>query len=289
MAFLTVKNLTHIYGSKTPAVKAAIKNLSFSLNRGETLGIIGHTGSGKSTLVTHLNGLIKPTSGQIFIDGTDIWSEPNEIKKIRSKVGLIFQYPEHQLFEETVFDDIAFGPKNLGVEGEQLEKTVRDSAKVMKVSESLLQKSPFDLSGGQKRRVAIAGVLAMQPELVVFDEPTAGLDPAGRETIFKAIRDYKAKNNATVIIVSHSMEDIAAVCDKVLVMNNGEVALFDETRKVFSNADTLKSLNLGVPLISDVFSKVRSIYPDLKGEPLTVDEGIKLLTEYLNLGGNTNA
>lgn len=289
MSFLSVENLTHVYGSGTPSSKAAINNVSFSLSRGEVLGIIGHTGSGKSTLVTHLNGLMKPTSGRVLIDGEDIWKNPKEIKKIRSKVGLVFQYPEYQLFEETVFEDIAFGPKNLGLEGEQLEKSVRDAAALMKISDELLGKSPFDLSGGQKRRVAIAGVLAMQPELVVFDEPTAGLDPIGRETIFKAINDYKLTHNATVIVVSHSMEDIAAVTDKVLVMNKGEVAVFGDTREVFSNADRLKALGLGVPLVTEVFALLKKKYPDITANPLTVEEGVKAIKEYIGKGGRIDA
>ena len=242
MSFLTVENLTHIYGSSEKSSRAAINDISFSLEKGKILGIIGHTGSGKSTLVSHLNGLIKPTSGRILIDGEDIWSNPKEIKKIRARVGLVFQYPEYQLFEETVFEDIAFGPKNLGVSEESLDSVVKSAASLMKVGDDILNKSPFDLSGGQKRRVAIAGVLAMEPEIVVFDEPTAGLDPEGRETIFKAISDYQRHKNATVIIVSHSMEDIAAICDKVLVLSKGRVAMFDSTDKVFARCDELKAL-----------------------------------------------
>jgi energy-coupling factor transport system ATP-binding protein len=282
LSFLIVDNLTHIYGSVGPVTKAAIDNVSFSLEKGEMLGIIGHTGSGKSTLVTHLNGLMKPTSGNIYLNGEDIWSNPKEIKKIRSKVGLVFQYPEYQLFEETVYEDIAFGPKNLGLQGDELDRTVRMAAELMKIDEHLLDKSPFDLSGGQKRRVAIAGVLAMKPELVVFDEPTAGLDPIGRETIFKAISDYRISNNATVIIVSHSMEDIAAVTDKVLVMNKGQVAKFGPTREIFSNTEELKALGLGVPLITDVFSKIKEDYPQLNAWPLTVDEAVKAIKEFVS-------
>ena len=211
MAFLEVRNLSHIFAQGTGDVRAAVKDISFSLNEGEILGIIGHTGSGKSTLVTHLNGLIKPTSGEIFIEGFDIWDKPKEIRKIRSQVGLVFQYPEYQLFEETVYKDIAFGPANMGLSGEELDATVKNAAKLMQIDDELLNKSPFDLSGGQKRRVAIAGILAMRPKVIVFDEPTAGLDPIGKETIFKAICDYRDENNAVVIIVSHSMEEIAAV------------------------------------------------------------------------------
>lgn len=289
MSYLTVNNLTHTYGEGTPSCKVAINNISFSLEKGEVLGVIGHTGSGKSTLVTHLNGLMKPTSGSVVLDGRDIWEKPKEIKLIRSKVGLVFQYPEYQLFEETVYKDIAFGPANLGLTGEELDKSVRSAARLMKVQDELLDKSPFELSGGEKRRVAIAGVLAMNPEVVVFDEPTAGLDPIGRETIFHAIADYRAKNNATIIIVSHSMEDIAAVCDKVLVLNGGEVAFFGDTRSVFSNVSGLAEIGLGVPMITTVFEKLKSKHPDIVDSPLTVEEAYNFLSSYLSKGGNSNA
>ena len=289
MAYLTVENLTHIYGVGAPNSKTAIKNVSFNINKGETVGIIGHTGSGKSTLVNHLNGLMKPTSGRILIDGADIWDKPKEIKKIRAKVGLVFQYPEYQLFEETVYKDIAFGPSNLGISGNELDAVVRDAAAIMQISDELLQKSPFDLSGGQKRRVAIAGVLAMHPEIIVFDEPTAGLDPIGRITIFKAIADYQKKYDATVLIVSHSMEDIAALTDKILVMNSGEVAMFDETRKVFSEPDKLKEIGLGVPMISDVFADLNIINCSNGNLPLTVDDAVILIDELLKKGGKSNA
>ena len=285
MSFLKVENLTHIYGSGVKGNKAAIKNISFSVDKGDVLGIIGHTGSGKSTLVTHLNGLMKSTEGKIYLDGEDIWQNPKDIKKIRSRVGLVFQYPEYQLFEENVFDDIAFGPSNLGIEGEELDSAVREAASLMKIHPSLLEKSPFDLSGGEKRRVAIAGVLAMKPELVVFDEPTAGLDPIGRDTIFKAISEYREKYNATVIIVSHSMEDIAAVTNKVLVLNDGEVALFGSTEKVFSDAKRLKELGLGIPLVTEVFAKIKNQIPEIKGNPLTVNDAVCLIQDYVESKG----
>ena len=285
MSFLSVENLTCVYGSLDKGTRAAINNISFSLEKGEILGIIGHTGSGKSTLVSHLNGLIKPTSGRVLIDGEDIWKNPKEIKKIRSKVGLVFQYPEYQLFEETVYDDIAFGPKNLGVSSDKLDSVVRKAATLMQIDDSVLFKSPFDLSGGQKRRVAIAGVLAMEPEIVVFDEPTAGLDPIGRETIFNAISDYQKLKNATVIIVSHSMEDVASVCDKILVLNKGTVSYFDTVRNVFSKGEELKALGLGVPQVTDVFSKIKTVFPDFSYYPLTVEEGINAVKEYISKGG----
>ena len=289
MSFLKVEGLTHIFGEGTPYSKTAIKNVSFSLEKGEILGVIGHTGSGKSTLVSHLNGLMKATSGKVLIDNKDIWENPKEIKKVRSKVGLVFQYPEYQLFEETVFKDIAFGPKNIGMTDAEVNNSVLNAAKLMKIRDELLEKSPFDLSGGQKRRVAIAGVMAMEPEVIVFDEPTAGLDPKGRETIFKAIYDYRKEHNATVVIVSHSMEDIAAVCDKVLVMNGGEVALFGTTREVFSNLDDLKNMGLNVPLITNVMLELKNKYKELDANVLTVDEAVNSLLKLLNKEGKENA
>ncbi len=284
MSILAVENLSHVYGAGLPGSKAAINNISFSLEKGEVLGIVGHTGSGKSTLVTHLNGLMKPTDGRILLDGTDIWENPKEIKKIRSRVGLVFQYPEYQLFEETVYKDISFGPTNAGIEAEELDSIVREAARLMHIPDDLLEKSPFDLSGGEKRRVAIAGVLAMRPEIVVFDEPTAGLDPIGRETVFSAIKDYKEKYGATVIIVSHSMEDIAAFTDKVLVLSGGKTVKFDTTRNVFSDYETLKSIGLGIPLISQVFTKLKELCPEFEAFPLTVGEAVSLLTEYARKG-----
>lgn len=289
MSFLKVEGLTHVFGEGTPYSKTAIKNVSFSLEKGEILGVIGHTGSGKSTLVSHLNGLMKATSGKVFIDEKDIWENPKEIKKVRSKVGLVFQYPEYQLFEETVYKDIAFGPKNMGMSDEQINNAVLNSSRLMRIKDDLLEKSPFDLSGGQKRRVAIAGVMAMEPEVIVFDEPTAGLDPKGRETIFKAIYNYRKERNATVVIVSHSMEDIAAVCDKVLVMNKGEVALFGTTREVFSKLDDLKSMELNVPQITNVMLELKLKYKDLDANVLTVDEALSSLLKLLNKEGKENA
>ena len=289
MAYLTVENLTHIYGVGSPQCKTAIKDVCFSLEKGDILGIIGHTGSGKSTLVNHLNGLMKPTSGKIYIDGEDIWKNPKQIKNVRAKVGLVFQYPEYQLFEETVYKDIAFGPSNLGIDGEELDNVVREIASLMEISEDILTKSPFDLSGGQKRRVAIAGVMAMRPDVIVFDEPTAGLDPIGRQTIFKAIHDYKEKYNATVIIVSHSMEDVAAFADKILVMNGGMIERFDSTVNVFSDSEKLKNIGLGAPMVAEVFDVVRKQIPDFNYFPLTVEEGYEAIMSYLNKGGKTNA
>ena len=289
MAFLEVRNLSHIFAQGTGDVRAAVKDISFSLNEGEILGIIGHTGSGKSTLVTHLNGLIKPTSGEIFIEGFDIWDKPKEIRKIRSQVGLVFQYPEYQLFEETVYKDIAFGPANMGLSGEELDATVKNAAKLMQIDDELLNKSPFDLSGGQKRRVAIAGILAMRPKVIVFDEPTAGLDPIGKETIFKAICDYRDENNAVVIIVSHSMEEIAAVCDKVLVLNDGKLVSFGTTKEVFSEHEKLKSLGLNVPMITNIFIELSKKYKGFNDLVLTLDDAVSLISPLIKKRREENA
>lgn len=289
MAFLEVEGLSHIFGSGTPSSHAAIKDVSFSLEKGEILGIIGHTGSGKSTLVSHLNGLLKPTAGRVLIDGEDIWEKPKEIRKIRAKAGLVFQYPEYQLFEESVYKDIAFGPKNMGMEGDELDSAVRSAAELLRVTDDMLEKSPFDLSGGQKRRVAIAGVMAMKPPIIVFDEPTAGLDPSGRATIFKAISDYRRQYNATVLIVSHSMEDIAAVCDKVLVMNGGQVAYFGTPVEVFSKGDELKTIGLNVPLITNLFLELKKRYKGIDAGVLTVDDAMRALAPLLAGGGGADA
>ncbi|MBQ7653836.1 MAG: energy-coupling factor transporter ATPase, partial [Clostridia bacterium] len=223
MAKLSVRGLTYLYGQGTATQVAAVKNCSFDIQEGELVGIIGHTGSGKSTLIQHFNALLKPAEGQILLDGEDIWQSKQTVRNSRFKVGLCFQYPEYQLFEETVFKDVAFGPKNMGLDSIEIEKRVRDSIFYVGLNESYFEKSPFDLSGGEKRRVAIAGVMAMDPEILVLDEPTAGLDPRGRDTVFSMIKNYKNKTGKTVIIVSHSMEDIAKIATKVLVMNHGEM------------------------------------------------------------------
>lgn len=288
MSFLKVENLSHIYGSGASNSRAAIENISFSIEKGEILGIIGHTGSGKSTLVSHLNGLLKPTSGNIYIDDADIWSNPKEIMKIRARVGLVFQYPEYQLFEETVRKDIAFGPTNAGIGEEEIDITIKKITELMDIDLNLLDKSPFDLSGGEKRRVAIAGVLAMKPEVVVFDEPTAGLDPIGRQTIMNAILEYKHKYNATIIIVSHSMEDVATYTDKVLVLKRGKVVMFDTTRNVFSNSEKLRELGLGVPMITEIFEKISARFNCFNKIPLTVEEAFEIIKNEILDGGVAN-
>lgn len=277
MSILEVKNLTHSYSGNTPFVNEAVSGVSFTAEKGEIIGIIGHTGSGKSTLVQHLNGLLKPTAGEVFVDGENIWQNPKEIRKIRSKVGLVFQYPEYQLFEETVYADIAFGPKNMGLSGDELDKRVRETCRIIGVKDEYLEKSPFDLSGGEKRRVAIAGVMAMKPEIIVFDEPTAGLDPAGRENITEIIGDYRAATGATVIIISHSMEDMAALADRLLVMNNGELAMFDTVENVFKNGGKLREMGLNVPIVTRVFDELRAAGLKLPDDVFTVGRAVEVL------------
>ena len=286
MAILEVKNLTHTYQGNSSFVNDAVRDVSFTVEKGEIIGIIGHTGSGKSTLVQHLNGLLKPTDGNVLFENEDIWENPKEIRKIRSKVGLVFQYPEYQLFEETVYKDIAFGPKNMGLEGAELDKTVREICEIVGVKPEFLEKSPFDLSGGEKRRVAIAGVMAMKPQVIVFDEPTAGLDPKGREEVMKIIRSYRAATDATVVIISHSMEDMAALADKVLVMNNGKLFMFDTVENVFSHREELRSIGLNVPIVTQVFEELKSLGIFVKKMPLTVEEAVETLKKIKAGDGN---
>ena len=277
MAILEVKNLTHSYSGNSPFINDAVKDISFTVNEGEIIGIIGHTGSGKSTLVQHLNGLLKPTEGNVLFKDEDIWSDPTQIRKIRSEVGLVFQYPEYQLFEETVYADIAFGPKNMEVEGDELDKRIRETSRLVGLSDDYLDKSPFDLSGGEKRRVAIAGVLAMQPRIIIFDEPVAGLDPQGRSMIIDIIRNYREKFNATVIIVSHNMEDMAVLADRLVVMNKGEVALCGKTHEVFSQVEKLQSIGLNVPMVTQVFFELKKLGADVPQDILTVDAAVEYL------------
>ena len=279
MSVLEVKNLTHTYDGNTPFVNDAVKNVSFTAEKGEIIGIIGHTGSGKSTLVQHLNGLLKPTSGEILVDNKNIWENPKEIRKIRSKVGLVFQYPEYQLFEETVFKDVSFGPANMGLSGEELEKRVLDTCRLVGIRDEYLQKSPFDLSGGEKRRVAIAGVMAMRPEIIVFDEPTAGLDPKGREDVMKIIFDYRAAASATVIVISHSMEDMAVLADKLLVMNKGSLFMFDTVENVFKNGDKLREIGLNVPIVTRVFYELKAAGICVPDDVFTVKRAVKVLAD----------
>ena len=254
---LEIKNLNHIYSAGTPFEHVALKDVSFSVERGEFIGVIGHTGSGKSTLMQHMNGLLKPTSGEILLDGKDIWSDKKLTRESRFRVGLVFQYPEYQLFEETVYEDIAFGPKNMGLSAEEIDRRVREAAGFVGLTEAQLQVSPFDLSGGQKRRVAIAGVIAMEPEVLILDEPTAGLDPVGREDVLQNIENYRKAKNATIMMVSHSMNDVARLADRLLVMCNAHLAMDGTPGDVFEHAQELLDMGLDIPEITRVFLKLQ--------------------------------
>ena len=256
-AILEVKNLTHTYSAGTPFQHKALDNVNFSVNRGEFIGIIGHTGSGKSTLLQHLNGLLRPSEGQILLDGVDIWQDKKITRQARFRVGLVFQYPEYQLFEETVYKDIAFGPKNMGLDEQEIDRRVREAAGFVGITDEQLQVSPFDLSGGQKRRVAIAGVIAMGPEVLILDEPTAGLDPASRTEILANIEAYRQAKNATIMMVSHSMNDVARLTDRLLVMNESKLAMDDTPDRVFARAQELLDMGLDIPDITRVFLKLQ--------------------------------
>lgn len=281
MSILELKNICYTYGAGTPFEKKAVNDVSFSVNKGELIGIIGHTGSGKSTLVQMLNGLMKPTSGQVLLDGVDIWDKPKEIRKIRFKVGMVFQYPEYQLFEETVYKDIAFGPTNKGLSAEEIDKEVRRAARFTGLKDELLDKSPFDLSGGEKRRAAIAGVIAMDPDVLVLDEPTAGLDPMGRDVLLSQIVRYHEERQNTVLLVSHSMEDIARVADRIVVMNKSKLVMFDETQKVFARGDELEKIGLRIPQITKIMSQLRKRGVDVPVGILTVDSAVDYLLPFI--------
>lgn len=286
MAIISTKNLSYVYSAGTPFEKTALDNINIDIEQGELVGIIGHTGSGKSTLVQHFNGLVKPTSGRIFVDGEDIWANPKEIKKLRFKVGLVFQYPEYQLFDETVRKDIAFGPKNMGLSENEIEKRVADAAKLVGLSDKLLDKSPFDLSGGEKRRAALAGVLAMNPKVLILDEPTAGLDPVGRDGILTRIKEYQKSSGATVLLVSHSMEDVAKVADRILVMDHSHAKMLDTVENVFSHGDELQKMGLNVPHITQVFMGLKAKGFDVPDNVYTVTQAAQILTDLLkNKGG----
>ena len=261
---LEVKNLTYIYSAGTPFEHKALDDISFSVERGEFIGIIGHTGSGKSTLMQQLNGLLKPTSGTVLLDGQDIWSDKKLTRQARFRVGLVFQYPEYQLFEETVYKDIAFGPKNLGLSAEEVDRRVREAAGFVGLTEQQLEVSPFDLSGGQKRRVAIAGVIAMEPEVLILDEPTAGLDPVGRSEILGNIQSYRKAKNATIMMVSHSMEDVARLTDRLLVMNGSKLAMDAPPAQVFTHAEELTQMGLNIPQVTQVFLELKKLGLDVK-------------------------
>ena len=273
---LEVKNLTHIYSVGTPFEHTALKNVSFSVEPGEFIGVIGHTGSGKSTLMQHMNGLLKPTEGTVLLGGKDIWSDKALTRQSRFRVGLVFQYPEYQLFEETVYKDIAFGPKNMGLKQEEIHRRVMEAAGFVGLTQQQLASSPFDLSGGQKRRVAIAGVIAMEPEVLILDEPTAGLDPEGREEILRNIEAYRQAKNATIMMVSHSMNDVAKLTDRLLVLNDAGLAMDGTPREVFAHAQALLDMGLDIPEVTRVFLKLQQLGLDV--EPVyTLEQAVETL------------
>ncbi len=282
---LRTENLSLVYGKGTPFEKQAVKNVSIEINRGEVIGVIGHTGSGKSTLMQMLNGLIKPTSGNVYLDSVDIHADKKKLRDVRFRVGLVFQYPENQLFEETVRRDIAFGPRNMGLPEEAIEKRVKRAAAFSGLRDELLDRSPFDLSGGEKRRAAIAGVIAMDPEILILDEPTAGLDPMGRDVLLSQIDAYHKSRNNTVLLVSHSMEDIAGIADRVLVMDHGECVMFDETQKVFSRSEELESIGLRVPQITKITTELRKRGVPLSEGILTVEKAFEEICAILKKEG----
>ena len=281
---IRLENISYIYGKGTPFEKVALDNVSVSFSRGRITGLIGHTGSGKSTLVSLLNGLLKPTEGKVFLDGKDIWENPKEISSVRYRVGLVMQYPEYQLFDETVRNDIGFAPRNLGLSEEEIAGRVNEAAGFVGLPAELLEKSPFDLSGGQKRRVAIAGILAMRPDVLVLDEPAAGLDPRGRRDILGKLGDYVRHSGASVILVSHSMEDMATYCDDVVVMNRGKIYAEGTTDEIFSRADSLSAVGLDVPSVAKIAAELKRRGIDLSGKLYTVDGVRDAILEYVRGG-----
>ncbi len=280
MTVLETRNLTYKYGIGTPFEKTAVEDVSIQIERGEFLGVIGHTGSGKSTLIQMLNGLIRPTSGQVLLEGKDIWAEPKKIRDVRSQVGMVFQYPEYQLFEETVLKDIMFGPKNMGLSDAQAQARAEEAAAFTGLKAELLEKSPFELSGGEKRRAAIAGVIAMDPEVLVLDEPTAGLDPRGRDVLLTQITQYHKKRGNTVLLVSHSMEDIGRTADRLLVMNSSRCAYLAPTQEVFAQSRQLEEMGLRVPQITKIVQALERLGCPVDPSTLTVDHALKQLIPY---------
>ena len=285
-SLLEIRDLHHVYSVGTPFEHVALENISFSVERGEFIGVIGHTGSGKSTLMQHLNGLLKPTSGQVLLDGKDIWSDKKTTRQSRFRVGLVFQYPEYQLFEETVYKDIAFGPKNMGLSTEEIDRRVREAAGFVGLTEAQLEVSPFDLSGGQKRRVAIAGVIAMEPEVLILDEPTAGLDPEGREGVLKNIESYRKAKNATIMMVSHSMNDVARLATRLLVMNGAHLAMDGTPAQVFARAQELLDMGLDIPEVTRVFLQLQKLGLPVE-QVYTMEQAVQQLQKLK--GGNVHA
>lgn len=282
---IKTEDLTYIYSAGTPFEKTAVNRINLEIEEGELVGIIGHTGSGKSTLIQHLNGLLKPASGRVLIDGEDIWKDKRTTLATRFKVGLVFQYPEYQIFEETVYKDISFGPKNMGLSEEEIDTRVRETARLVGIKDELLEKSPFELSGGQKRRVAIAGVMAMRPKVLILDEPTAGLDPKGRDNILQKIKDYHDEQKSTVLLVSHSMEDVAKIATKILVMNKAEVFCYDEPPAVFSKAKEISEMGLDIPQITKVFNALEERGIDIAKDVYTVPYAEKKILRFLGIEG----
>ena len=280
-AIIETKGLTHIYNPGMPDATTALDKVDLAVEEGDFVGIIGSTGSGKSTLITHFNGILKPTEGKVLVDGQDIWEKPANIRKFRFMVGLVFQYPEYQLFEETVYKDIAFGPKNMGLDEAEIDRRVKSAARFVGLKDEYLERSPFELSGGQKRRVAIAGVMAMEPRILVLDEPAAGLDPEGREMILSQVKRFHRETGTTVILVSHSMEDIAKYADKVLVMDQRRIAMYDTVEHVFARADELLELGLSVPQVTKVFLRLRAMGLDLPQDVYTVPYAVKTIQAAL--------
>ncbi|MGI5972781.1 MAG: energy-coupling factor transporter ATPase [Oscillospiraceae bacterium] len=284
-SMIQTEKLSHIYSAGTPFEHGALIDVDFTAYRGEYLGIIGHTGSGKSTLIQHLNGLLKPTSGRVLVEGQDIWASKEATRAARFRVGLVFQYPEYQLFEETVYKDIAFGPKNMGLDETEIDHRVREAAAFVGLSDAMLDQSPFELSGGQKRRVAIAGVIAMEPAALILDEPTAGLDPVGVEQILGNIRDYHKAKNATILIVSHSMEEMARTVDRLVVINDGRIPFQGTPREVFAHGEELEAMGLGVPQVTRVFQRLRAMGADVDPSVYTISQAKAAVLELLKRKG----
>lgn len=285
---IIIENLTYIYNPNSPFETRALDDVSLKINNGEFIGLIGHTGSGKSTLIQHLNGLIKPTNGKIIVQGLDLTNSSVKLVEVRKKVGLVFQYPEHQLFEETVYKDIAFGPSNLGLTEDEVEERIKESMELVRLPyESLKDRSPFELSGGQKRRVAIAGVLAMKPEVLILDEPTAGLDPRSRDEILLQIKELHQKYNITIILVSHSMEDIAKFVERIIVMHRGRVAVTGQPREIFKSSAALEAMGLGVPQITELIYKLKDLGINLREDVFTVEEVKEEILKWIR--GKKNA
>lgn len=282
LGIIRTENLTYVYGEGTPFRKVAVDGVNLDIDEGEIVGVIGHTGSGKSTLMQHLNGLLKPTSGKVFIDGEELFADKSRLKDIRFKVGLVFQYPEHQLFEETVYKDIAFGPKNMGLSDDEIDRRIRETARLVGLKEELFNKSPFELSGGQKRRVAIAGVMAMNPKVLILDEPTAGLDPRGRDRILGLIKEYHREKGTTVLLVSHSMEDVAKTVSKILVMNDAKVFMYSDRSGVFAHARELTDMGLTVPQVTRVFDRLREMGIEFDDEVFSIEYARDLVMKLLS-------